>query len=48
MNSVEKEAGRVCIKTREKNICSVEMTEFVKALSKMISEYYANEEGEQD
>lgn len=48
MNSVEKEVGSVCIKIGEGNVCSTEVTEFVKVLSKMISGYYANKEEEQD
>lgn len=47
MDSVEKEAGSVCIEIKEKNVRSNEMTEFVKALSKMISGYYASKEEEQ-
>lgn len=47
MDSVEREAGSVCIEIKEKNICSNEVTEFVKVLSKMISGYYANKEEEQ-
>ena len=48
MNGVEKEVGSVCIKREEKNICSDGATEFVKVLSKMISEYYVNQEEEQE
>lgn len=48
MNGVEKKVGSVCDKIEEKNICSIETTEFVKVLSKMISEYYLNKEEEQE
>lgn len=45
MDSVERKEGSVY---NETNICSDEMTKFVKALSKMISGYYTEEEEEQD
>lgn len=48
MNSVEKEVGSVCDKREQKNVRSIETTEFVKVLSKMISEYYLNKEEEQE
>ena len=48
MNDVVKEVGSVGIKREEKNICSNEKTEFVKVLSKIISEYYVNKEEEQE
>lgn len=47
MDSVEREAGSVCIETKKENVCSDEVTEFVNVLSKMISGYYANKEEEQ-
>ena len=48
MDSVGKEVGSVCIKKEEKNIRSSEATEFVKVLSKIISEYYVNKEEGQE
>lgn len=48
MDSVEKKVSSVCSKAEKENVCSVEMTEFVKVLSKMISEYYVNKEEEQE
>lgn len=48
MNDVVKEVGSVGIKREEKNIRSNEKTEFVKVLSKIISEYYVNKEEEQE
>lgn len=47
MDSVEKKVSSVCSKTEKENICSIEATEFVKVLSKMISGYYVNKEEEQ-